>query len=433
VKFNKMLAFNEEDFEILSQADEDPCESCLYCYNNGQKVTQPQSFDYRRLLENTFEKRFRTLSDHIRIFMLNEFGFNLSYKFEPPSVSGYKIRPFCYMIFSRDVGGGQITAQLNFRLSNDSRSGDTERTKKIGVKFSLHDKCSEKLENEDIENFSENVMNPNMQERLLKYVKSLHEDFYVYKSLGRCNGIERVVRAKDIQGTADLEHTLLARENDEILFQEIFRAYNWKNHENKEIIGNMNKLSMAVLNDFVSLYPIYLFAVIRGQSSLLNELDKYDDLLEKNRLALKHLELHLLEQPQPYILNKGDPEDKFSEIFGGYVCDACSMEIREPWMESPKQRKNLMRVLNLVKVPKNCEVTLITKNKMQNNFLKDIKKTSEKRGFGFKYEFENIHNRWIKTEYWMINLPKGLHMFRNRKAEDYTEITYTPQKKYKLV
>ena len=195
----------------------------------------------------------------------------------------------------------------------------------------------------------------------------------------------------------------------------------------------MNKLAMSVLKDFVSLYPFYLFAVIRGKKELNSKLDKYDKLLKINRKMFNCDEIHLLGKPDPFILKKGDIEYKFSEIFDQYVCDARFLEIREPWMEYPKQRANLMRLINLVKIPKGCKVKLITKNKMQNAFLKNMKAEIQNLGFQFEYRFEDIHNRLIKTECWMISLPKGLHMFKKGKAEYDTEITYTQLKEYKVI
>lgn len=320
----------------------------------------------------------------------------------------------------------------DFRISNDKRPGDFERRRKFSVKFSLHDKCSETLRNEDLCNFAENVMNPLFQRRLLKYIQVLHADFYIHKSLGRCKGIERGIKAKDIEKVSDLGEIFLLKKDGGIFFQEIFRSYHWDDLQDRETIKDMNKLGMSVVKDFVSLYPFYLFAVIRGQEILDSELNRYDKFLIEKSELLSHNELDLLEQPPLFMLNKGDSENKFDEIFREYVCDARFLEIREPWMEYPKQINNLMKLLGMVKSPKNCQATLITKNKLQSESLERLKNKLQHAGFRFGYRFEDIHNRLIRTEYWTISLPKGIHMFKKGKAEYDTEVTYTRLKNYKL-
>ena len=428
--------FTDCDFELFSNADENACEACLYGYCNNEKVSEPQAFQYRRQLENTFTAKFEFLKRHVLAFLQNEFAITLTYRFEPISRSLYKVRPLCYAIFSRDYVGGQITAQLNFRLSYDKRPGDNLRTKKFGVKFSLHDKCSEKLRNEDLGNFRENILNPQMYERVIHYIQRLGDEFTIYRNLGYGHGVdgERILKGIDIKSQEDLERKFLYKRNDAIYFQEIFRAYRWDVPKQKQIIQDMNKLAMTVIRDFLFLYPFYLFAVIRGEELLETKLNEFDALFERKKEMLRCSAIELLEQPEPYIVNAGDSDDKFEEIFRKYIEDADYIEIEEPWMFQPKQRNNLLRVLKLVANPRKCNVLLITKNKGQEKFLKETKQKIERLGISFKYTLskQDIHDRLIKTNYWTIHLGKGLDMFKGGKAVYKHEIAYTRKVPYKL-
>lgn len=429
---NSVTGFEESDFDVFKEADEASCDSCLSCLNKESPVKQAQCFSYRRQLEATFPPKFDYLQLSILAFLRNEFDIILAYKFEPPP-SSFKMRPFCYGLFAREYSGGQIVAQLNFRLSYDRRPGESLRTRKYGVKFSMHDKCSKDLRNEDLENFKENVLNPHFTPRVIAYLRRLSINYFVYRNRGFPQGIDPFWRRVASDVSDPVNDLLSLREDGTIEFQEIFRAFYWEKNRHRLIIQDINKLAMETIRCFLDLYPFYLFATVKGENELISALDRFDYLMGKNSDKLSFERIELIRKPPDYHVRKGDGAEKFVEIFFPYVHDASSLLIVEPYMEEWSHIESLIKLLRLIDDPKRCDVLLVTRYKKQESRLEQLRGQLEKLGFRFRYNFEWEHDRTIETEWWRIILGIGLHMFPKGRAKYDHLIHYHPIRDYKLL
>ena len=141
-------------------------------------------------------------------------------------------------------------------------------------------------------------------------------------------------------------------------------------------------------------------------------------------------------------LKNGETGRNFSSILGCYLANSHWIKIIDPYIRNNYQIENVKTVLSLVINPNECRshlVTMYDKPSQGNNTEDILRNKLDKlsqdfllRGLFFTYEFsDNIHDRFIITDKWKIQLGRGLDIFyfhdNNLKTYE-TEITIFPNK-----
>ena len=110
----------------------------------------------------------------------------------------------------------------------------------------------------------------------------------------------------------------------------------------------------------------------------------------------------------------------YKSLFAGYLQDAKSITIEDPFIRTFWQLKNLTEFLSMLTETKQVEglkIHLITNEEDDKipaliDDLDDIKEDLATVGLEFTYEFKDFHDRCIKTDTgWIITLGRGLDIF----------------------
>ena len=122
-------------------------------------------------------------------------------------------------------------------------------------------------------------------------------------------------------------------------------------------------------------------------------------------------------------ISNGEQGRTYKSLFGNYLADARSIQIRDPYVRHGHQVSNVEDLLAIVREPRGCRVRLVTMFDRKNKWppageaivrarLDELRNRLLRRGFIFSYRFDpDLHDRRIDTENWRISLGRGLDMY----------------------
>jgi hypothetical protein len=439
-----MDGFREANFDFLAEADGDPCRAC------NTYLDKTIIWDYRSALREKFLDKFKYFNRRFVEPVLKD-RFDIQLIFKAEESTSPTIRPFFYATWAEKQD--QIRrAQLNIMISNDIKPEDNGiRTKKFSVKFCLYNKCKPDLpKNEDFDNFIANI-SANMKLFEFYLLKSSNEGFAVFNHEGKSYGLDYKYLSEFSE--SDVLKYFVEGHNQGLTFQEIRKNYTFP--EDAPILSDFSCLSLSIVRDIILLYPIFLFAAIRGQKTLLEMLKKFDNIvsLEKKR-ALNIWNRNGIKPVDDKIIkfHKGETRYDFNNLFGDYIKDCKELVIEDHYLRNEYQIANLRKFLSLIENMKEVIVSISTtyddrnpkETAKQKELLRQLEADYKNKVRKFILTLSSYQDgrkgRTIETELWRIKLDHGIgdmFFFDKRKGKCFTskqnEIRFAPKKGYLLV
>jgi len=162
-------------------------------------------------------------------------------------------------------------------------------------------------------------------------------------------------------------------------------------------------------------YPSFYYP----RSNEINE----TEISESETFAIEPSTLPIEPKPNNIVIRENQTGISYYKLFALYLQDSKKIEIKDPFISSFHQARNLMEFMEVISAIKSdadeVDVHLITKHSdyedsNQDDYFRQIQNSCRAVGINFSYELDDsIHDRYILSDNgWKIILGRGLDIFQ---------------------